>query len=350
MDCSTKIGKSRFEDKIAGCLMGGAVGDALGFTTENLSKKRIEKKFNRVTDYHVWPEHGYYTDDTQLTIMVAETLLESQDFSSREFKKKLGRWWLVHPRLSGRSTKNAAIKCIFQLNDTGYDVPGSSGAMRAAPLGIFFRDDLNQLIAKTVECCLVTHTNRSAIAGALTNAFTVAYALNNDTWDQTDYLKQLIDIVKGFDETLAGRLRELPELLQLDEEAALTSLMRNTSFTRCPIGDITMTAVYALLKFPNDFEKSVLFCVNAGGDTDTMAAINGNMAGAVCGLSNIPRRWVTRLENGYKGRDYILRLAKHLSDRSALDQPPKFFLCDYMDDALRNTLFIASMLIRKPMF
>lgn len=328
--------------------MGGAIGDALGFTTENLSRKRITEKYNRVTDYHVWPNHGFYTDDTQLTIMLAETLLESQDFNAHRFKNKLARWWLVHPRLSGRSTKNAALKCLLRLKDTGYDVPGSSGAMRAAPLGIFFRDDLDALVSKTVECCRVTHANHSAIAGALTNAFSVAFALRTETWNQTEYLTLLCDLISGFDKNLADRLQEIPELLDVSEDDALRELMKYSLITGSPIGDITMTAVYAFLKFPRDYEKSVLFCVNAGWDTDTMAAINGNIAGAFNGLTGIPARWTERLENGYKGRDYILRLANHLADSSPMDKPQNF-LIDYAGDLIRNTAFIASMLIRKPM-
>lgn len=339
--------KNILADKIAGCLMGGAVGDALGFTTENLSRQRIQKKFKRVTDYYVWPNHGYYTDDTQLTIMLAETLLEAQDFDAEIFRNKLARWWLVPPRLSGRSTKNAALKCLLHFKETGYNVPGSSGAMRAAPLGIFYRDNLDQLVAKTVECCKITHTNNSAIAGALTNASSVAYALKHETFDQSEYLTQLCEIVEEFDRNLSNRLQELPEILDQDEDTALGALLTNSSITGSPIGDITLTAVYAFLKFPNDFEKSVLFCVNAGWDTDTMAAINGNIAGAFNGLNCIPERWVERLENGYKGRDYILQLVSHLHDGTPMKKPQPFL--DYLADYARNTAFISSMLIRKPM-
>lgn len=137
-------------------------------------------------------------------------------------------------------------------------------------------------------------------------------------------------------------------MLDLDEDTALGVLLSNSSITGSPIGDITLTAVYAFLRFPNDFEKSVLFCVNAGWDTDTMAAISGNIAGAFNGLNCIPARWVEHLENGYRGRDYILQLATHLFDGSAMRKPQPFFV-DYLADYARNTAFISSMLIRKPM-
>jgi ADP-ribosyl-[dinitrogen reductase] hydrolase len=274
--------------------------------------------------------------------------LEAQDFDARIFRNKLARWWLVPPRLSSRSTKNAALKCLLHFKETGYDVPGSSGAMRAAPLGIFFRDNLDQLISKTVECCRITHTNNSAMAGALANAVSVAYALTHETFDQSAYLKQLCEIIDEFDKDLANRLQQIPAMLNEEEDVAIGTLLKNSTITGSPISDITMTAIYAFLKYPNDFEKSVLFCVNAGWDTDTMAAINGNIAGAFNGLNRIPTRWVERLEHGYKGRDYILKLASHLNDRSSIEKPAPF-LIDYVGDFARNTAFISSMLIRKPM-
>lgn len=53
-------------EQFTSCLIGGAVGDALGFVTENLSRRRIETKFGEVTDYKIRSGCGYYTDDTHL--------------------------------------------------------------------------------------------------------------------------------------------------------------------------------------------------------------------------------------------------------------------------------------------
>lgn len=336
-------------DKIAGSLLGGAVGDALGFAGENLSRERIKAKFGRITDYHVCSNWGYYTDDTQLTILLAETLLEAGGFDSAVFRQKLGRWWLVPPRLSGRSTKNAALKCLLGFKNTGFDVPGSSGAMRAAPLGIFYRGNLQELIAQTIECCKVTHVNRSAIAGALVNTISVAYALTREAFDQSDYLHTITANIQQYDADMAERLNSLPLLLNADQEVAIESMLSNSKITGSPISDIIVTAVFALLKYPTSFADSVLFCANAGWDTDTMAAIHGNIAGAWHGLKAIPAHWIERLENGYKGRDYILKLARHLCTGEQMKGADNFFT-DYCRDFARNTAFLTAMLAKKPMF
>lgn len=336
-------------DKFRGCLIGQAVGDALGFTTENLSRTRIKRKYGRVTEYHVRPRGAYFTDDTQLATMLAETLVEHGGYRTSSFKRKLGRWYLVVPRLSGRSTKNAALKSLLGFRNTGYNVPGSSGAMRIAPVGLFYHDDFEKLRAATIESCRVTHTNKSAIAGALIVSLSVAYALTHAVFDLDRYLSLLSVEAAVFDEELALRIRSLPALLNASEEDALKELLKNSSIAGSPIGDIVVTAIYAFIKHTSDFEKSVQFCVNAGWDTDTMAAMNGAISGAWNGMSAIPARYVDCLENGYKGRDYILSLADRLA-KNDYGSIKRNVLVDIVLDYCHNTCFLFNMFLSKPMF
>jgi ADP-ribosyl-[dinitrogen reductase] hydrolase len=328
-------------DKYRGCLIGQAVGDALGFTSENLSRERIRLKFGRLTEYHVRPSGAFYTDDTQLAIILAETC--------KLFRKKLARWYVVLPRLSGRSTKNAALKCLLGLSNTGYDVPGSSGAMRIAPLGLLHSEEHSKLREATIECCRVTHTNESAIAGALVTSFSVSYAVTAEEINIAEYLDLICREAATFDYAMASRLQSLPELLDVAEDDAVAELLKNSTITGSPIGDIMAVAVFAFIKHYDNFEQSVQFCVNAGWDTDTMAAINGAICGAWSGLGSIPKRYVEQLENGYKGRDYILTLA----DRLALNEFGIQHCDPIIDVALdycRNTAFLYHMFRSKPMY
>jgi ADP-ribosyl-[dinitrogen reductase] hydrolase len=336
-------------DKYRGCLIGQAVGDALGFTSENLSRDRIRQKFGRITDYHVRPRGAFYTDDTQLAIILAETLVEAGEFSLELFRRKLARWYIVIPRLSGRSTKNAALKCLLGFSQTGYDVPGSSGAMRIAPLGLLYAADHAKLREATISCCQVTHTNKSAIAGALVTAFSVAYALTAQAFDLEQYLQLIAQEAASFDEVLASRIRSLPELLTVSEDDAVAELLKHSIITGSPIGDIMAVAIFAFIKYTDNFEQSIQFCVNAGWDTDTMAAINGAMAGAWNGLAGIPQRYVDHLENGYKGRDYILDLGDRLAS-GQVGLQRRNLLVDLAQDYGRNTAFLYHMVRSKPMY
>ncbi len=341
--------KAATTERYRGCLIGQAVGDALGFTSENLSRERIRRKYGRITDYHVRPSGAFYTDDTQLAIMLAETLVEAGEFNCKLFRHKLARWYMVLPRLSGRSTKNAALKCLLGLSRTGYDAPGSSGAMRIAPLGLFYSDDHTELRQATIECCRVSHINKSAIAGALVAAFSVAYAVTSDTINIEEYLDLISREAEQFDKAMASRLRSLPQLLSVSEDDAVAELLKNSTITGSPIGDIIVTSVFAFIKHHDNFEQSVQFCVNAGWDTDTMAAINGAICGAWNGVSGIPKRYVDSLENGYKGRDHILNLADQLACRE-LGMPHCNAFVDLTLDYCRNTAFLYHMFRSKPMF
>ncbi|NWJ47558.1 MAG: ADP-ribosylglycohydrolase family protein [Chloroflexi bacterium] len=314
--------QTNLEYRFLGCLLGGAVGDALGFTTENLSPQRIKTKYGRLTEYKVRPGRGYFTDDTQLTIALAETLLEGQGFQSRIFKRKLARWWLVPPRLSGRSIKNASFKCLLGLKNTGSNRPGSGSAMRSAPLALYYYNQESTLFDMTVECSRITHTHPAAIAGALVSTFSIAYCLTHSQLNRQEYLHKIAGVAEQFDKTMSKNLLALEEMLGQPEEEALKELLKNSRATGSPVGDVMMTAVYAFLKHPTDFEQSVLLCVNAGWDTDTMAAINGNISGAFNGVKSIPESWVKGLENGYKGRDYLLELGKSLHSHTSQVKKP----------------------------
>lgn len=339
--------RASLEDKFKGCLLGGAIGDALGFTTENLSRTRIKAKFGRLTDYYVRPQAAYYTDDTQLTIALAETLIENDGFDLTAFRRRLARWWLVPPRLSGRSTKNAGLKCALGLKETGRHVPGSSGAMRTAPIALFYYDDEATLFDKTVEACLVTHTHPAAIAGALVSTFSIAYCLNHPMFDQTAYLTKISEVAGEFDAEMSQRLQSLPDMLTWPEEQVLQELLKNSKVYGSPIGDIITVAIYAFLKTPDDYEQTILFCINAGWDTDTMAAISGNIAGAWSGLTGIPAHWVANLQNKYKGRDYLLALAQSLhTGQNRL--PKKNSVIDYLADFKYNLGFMVAMFTQKP--
>jgi len=138
-------------------------------------------------------------------------------------------------------------------------------------------------------------------------------------------------------------------MLSWPDEEALKRLLSHSVVLGSPITDIIPTAIYAFLKYPDDFEQAVLFCVNAGWDTDTMAAIAGNTSGAWNGLRGIPQRWVENLERGYKGRDYIIMLAQSLFERQSRIEP-KNALLDYLADWRRNVGFLFNLLTRKPLW
>jgi poly(ADP-ribose) glycohydrolase ARH3 len=72
------------------------------------------------------------------------------------------------------------------------------------------------------------------------------------------------------------------------------------------------TAIYCFLSHPRSFKEALIFAVSLGGDTDTIAAMTGAISGAYHGRKALPSQWLSDLENGEKGRDYIEDLARAL--------------------------------------
>ena len=77
------------------------------------------------------------------------------------------------------------------------------------------------------------------------------------------------------------------------------------------------SAIYSVLAHPNSLRDAVVFAVNLGGDTDTLGAMAGAVAGALHGADAIPESWLNALENGDKGRDYVVRLAEQLYEHGS---------------------------------
>ncbi len=297
------------------------------------------------------PGYGYFTDDTQLTILMAECLIEDGDFQAHQLRQKLARWRMVFPRLSGRATKDAALRCLLGKEETGGNFPGSSPAMRAAPLGLYYFDNDEKLFEKTVQSSKVTHTHSGAIAAAVAAVFAVSYLVNHDH-DQLD-IERFLSSIAGFasraDEELAGAIMLLPAMLKWDDDRAIEELHKSSSVRGMPVRDIILSSLFAFIRTPDNFQESILFCVNAGWDTDTMAAICGNISGAFNGFEAIPERWIKTLENDYKGRDYLLSLADCLHSKTPMPGEPNQF-ADYIYEFSHNTLFLTQMLIFKPMY
>ena len=98
------------------------------------------------------------------------------------------------------------------------------------------------------------------------------------------FLTKIAEATGRVDANLAQEIDQLQGMLLWEEDRALAELHKNSSVRGMPIRDLILTSIYAFIKTPNSYSDSVLFCVNAGWDTDTMAAICGNLSGASTGL------------------------------------------------------------------
>ena len=192
--------------------------------------------------------------------------------------------------------------------------------MRIAPVGLLYHDDMERLTEVARKSSTITHTHPIGIGGAMLQAFSVARALSLDRNAGTKrngeiFIERLREFSVGMAEPYPERIELIAEFLTSEPGAReIVSRLGNNvvSVNSVP------TALYCALRHLDDFRSGVLMAVNLGGDTDTIGAMTGAILGAYNGVDSIPREWYDELENGAKGRDYIVTLAGKLFDRKVV--------------------------------
>ena len=322
-------------DRFRGSLRWGAVGDALGRPTEGRSWEQIRENWgpDGVTDLHRWRGWksgpiGTWTDDTQLTIEVAETILESGGHVDPErFSERLCEW-LPHGRGKGRATTAAieALEAGAPWWEAGAEVDsaGNGAAMRAAPVGLAWAlvPDAGPLVREAVLSALPTHAHPVGVAGAVAIAAGVAYGIRDAgrALDPGRLLSFVADAVAGIETgptplrsdravkvTLHDRILEVEEMLGLDPREVFTERLWSGAYAM----ESVPAAFFSFLRSPDEPVEVLLTAANAGRDTDTIASMAGNLVGARVGaawLRDERPTWWDELE----GREHLIRLADGL--------------------------------------
>ena len=179
---------------------------------------------------------------------------------------------------------------------------GNGAAMRVAPVGLMFRHDYRRTWEEARLSALPTHVHPLGIEGAQILALAVAAASNASSLDRKEFLDLLADNCSSVD--FSGPLRRAARVTNPKDLALFGSGIEATSSV------VTAIACFALT--PDSYEQAIGNAILLGGDTDTIAAMAGAISGARLGVNAIPPHLVESLENGSKGRDYILSLAKRL--------------------------------------
>ena len=288
--------ESRFE----GCMLGLAIGDALGWPTEFLSLRAIKSRWGNEGVTGLVGKAAPYTDDTQMTLCVARALVEAgrEDLEtlmqvvSREFAA-----WCVSPE-NNRAPGNTCMEGCFRLargihwRESGVkESKGCGSAMRTAPIGLYYHDDEERLIEVAKASSLPTHGHPTALAAAIGTAYLTALALQGEPPET--YVGKLARATEGIDGDFVACVRKMPDALGIEnEEEALESLGRGW------VGEEAVAlALYCFLLSPRDYRRTVLRGANTEGDSDSIACIAGAISGAYNGIEAIPQEWVRDVEN-----------------------------------------------------
>lgn len=301
------------EERFAGCLLGQAVGDGLGAPYEGLSADNLYWLCGLSIDLVENPscEILYYTDDTQMLIGVAETLAEH----GRIVEEPLCQAFATNyqpERGYGRGAR-LVLEAIAEGGDwrgiAATHFPGGSlgngAAMRVAPVGLLFGDDLDRVWKEARLSALPTHVHPLGVEGAQLLAGAVALAARQERLDRKDFFHTLRRRAQS--EEFRWALRAAARLRPGDTISFLgNSLEAHRSV-------VTALACFALS--PRSYEDAVARAMGQGDDVDTLAAMTGALSGAHLGINGIPPALLGKLEDGPKGRTYLRQLASRLFER-----------------------------------
>src|SRR5262245_55116183 len=176
------------EDAIVGCLLGTAVGDAMGLACEGLSRRRQLRMFPQLDGYKLLPfGKGLCSDDTEHTCMLAQSLIETVHYVDPDtmgmkfagnFAWRLRFWLLGLPAGIGFATLRAILKLWVGISPrfSGVFSAGNAPAMRVALVGVCYGDDRPRLQALVHNATRITHTDLKAQYGALAVALAAHFA------------------------------------------------------------------------------------------------------------------------------------------------------------------------------
>jgi ADP-ribosyl-[dinitrogen reductase] hydrolase len=309
----------RLRKKYKGCMLGAAIGDALGKQNEGLKREEILSK-GHIIDYGKAPEGcpgeklrpGQYTDDTEQMLVLAYSLINSGGFNVQDFAARIAQWGgdalLDETRrpLMGPTSSMAIKRLISGLTweKSGIDIPSCGSAMRAAPIGLFYKD-MDDIQSNAALSSIPTHNSKGAVAGAVAAATGVRCAIED--MECHDIIKEACLRALKYDCVLAEKIELSYNIMKKEPDQAFAQL--GTSFLAI---ETVPCAFYCLLKHFDSPEKAIIEAVNAGGDTDSIACITGALCGALHGVSALPWRWIKGLEN----KDLIESLAEKIYEKS----------------------------------
>jgi ADP-ribosylglycohydrolase len=299
-----------------GALYGLAIGDALGMPTQLMSRKEVTAHFGILDGFRDGPaDHmiaaglpaGSITNDTQQALLLANALLaggghvDNEDLARRllawaERARERGSLDLLGPSTSAALT---ALVANGPLDVFGRSAATNGAAMRIAPVGLIAApDDLAALVDLVVEASRVTHYTTVAIAGAAAVAAAVSEGIRGGSVAEATTLairsaelgQQRGEWVAGA--SLARRIAWAIGLIEINDHDRSVGDVVELVGTSIATQESVPAAFAILALHPNDPWQACLTAASLGGDSDTIAAMTGAIAGACHGMDRWPENAV----------------------------------------------------------
>jgi ADP-ribosyl-[dinitrogen reductase] hydrolase len=290
-------------------MLGLVAGNQLGVPTEHLgSPEAIRKAFpNGVRDLAPPPKNSPYDDDAAMTLLLGESLLACKGFDAADVARRWVKWMRVDGRGIGLTTKRALTlidrgKEPFEAGRLAYEEnpgrsAGNGSVMRCIPVALRYHDDIDRLMRVSTQQAAITHADARCTWGAAAVNLAVRELLHGNIYFVDEVLHTIGDRAPR---VLRDAIHRVPRESENDLPIAIAG----------EAGYVVHCVEIAFWFVTHDrtLEEALISLAQAGGDTDTNAAVAGALLGARYGETALPPRWMEQLV----GAQGIAKLAEEL--------------------------------------
>ncbi len=302
-------GDPQLVSRARGALLGLVAGNQLGVPTEHLgTPEAIRKAFpNGVVDLAPPPKNSPYDDDAAMALLLGESLLASKGFDANDVARRWVKWMKVDGRGIGITTKRALTlidrgKEPFEAGQlANQENPGRSAGngsvMRCLPVALRYHDDPDRLIRVSTQQAAITHADERCTWGAAAVNLAARELLHGNIYFIDEVMHRIGD-------RAPRALREAIHRVPRERESDLP-------IARAGEAGYVVHCVEIAFWFAThhrSLEEALIALAQAGGDTDTNAAVAGALLGARYGDVALPPRWIDQIT----GSQGIAQLAERL--------------------------------------
>jgi len=292
-----------------GALLGLVAGNQLGVPTEHLgTPEAIRKAFpNGLVDLAPPPKNSPYDDDAAMALLLGESLLASKGFDENDVARRWVKWMKVDGRGIGITTRRALTlidrgKEPFEAGRlTNQENPGRSAGngsvMRCIPVALRYHDDPDRLIRVSTQQAAITHADERCTWGAAAVNLAARELLHGNIYFIDEVMHRIGDRAPR---VLREAIHRVPR--ERDSDLPISRPGEAGYVVHC------IEIAFWFVTHDRSLEEALMYLAQAGGDTDTNAAVAGALLGARYGEVALPPRWVDQI-TGVQG---IAQLAERL--------------------------------------
>ncbi|MGM9853543.1 MAG: ADP-ribosylglycohydrolase family protein [Muribaculaceae bacterium] len=346
--------KEHFQDKCRGSLVGGAIGDALGYPVEFVNSfEEIKAEYGEdgITAYdtsYPWLDEKFdkalFSDDTQMTLYTAEGLLEAERSGKAivpmicnaylawfghqvgknvkvSYDSELSKIDELNQQRAPGTTCLSALRSVYNGKDPMNSSKGCGGVMRVAPVGLYGASHgcpLEETAKLAGEVAELTHLHPLSTYSSAALAVIVQLCVSADgSIDKVAFkgiVEKSLDVVSGVYGTESPVMEDFQKIirkaLRLEDNPLRDWEIIENGLGGGWVAEETLAiAVFSVIRHIDDFNACMICAVNHGGDSDSTGAVAGNIIGAILGYKAIPDKFTDSIQL----KDLLITTADALS-------------------------------------